>query len=95
MIQAPNFSGKPVPLVRERKRREDLKLICQMLSGCSTTAAAYLAGQLPEHDDGIHFLIWFMQWQEQYLQECGNTFEELYIHKWLRLGVLPPAVLAG
>jgi hypothetical protein len=87
VIQAADFSGEHVPLVREKKRQQDLKLICQMLSGCSTTAAAYLAGLLPEHDDGTHFLIWFMQWQETYLKERGNTFEELYTHKRLRLGV--------
>lgn len=82
------FSGEPVPLVREKKRLEDLKLVCQMLSGCSTTAAAYLEEQLPEHDDGAHSVIWFMQWQEKYLKERGNTFEDLYIHKRLQLGVL-------
>jgi len=61
-----------------------------MLSGCSTTAAAYIAGQLPEHDDGTHFLIWFMEWQEQYLKERGNTFEELCRFKRLRLDVETP-----
>ena len=90
VIQAADFSGEPVPLVREKKRQQDLELICQMLSGCSTTAAAYLAGQLPEHDDGTHFLIWFMEWQEQYLKERGNTFEELCRFKRLRLDVETP-----
>jgi hypothetical protein len=86
VIQTADFSGEPVPLVREKKRQQDLQLICQMLSGCSTSAAAYLAGQLPEHDDGAHFLIWFMEWQEQYLKERGKSFEELYTCKRLRLG---------
>ncbi len=87
VIQSADFSGEPVPQVREKKRQHDLLLICQMLSGCSTSAAAYLAGQLPEHDDGTHFLIWFMEWQEQYLKERGKTFEKLYTHKRQRLGV--------
>jgi hypothetical protein len=95
LIQAIDFSGEPVPLVREKKRQGNLKLICQMLSGCSTTAAAYLAGLLPEHDDGTHFLIWFMQWQEQYLKQRGNSFEELYTHKRLRLGIQPPDTSAA
>ena len=46
-IQQADFFGNGTPAVRERKRVGDLSLICQMLSGCSTTAAAYLAGQLP------------------------------------------------
>lgn len=87
VIQEADFSGEPVPLVREKKRQQDLELICQMLSGCSTTAAAYLAGQLPEHDDGTHFLIWFMEWQEAYLQERGKSFEALYTRKRQRLGI--------
>lgn len=69
-------------------------MVCQMLSGCSTIAAAYLAGQLPEHDDGTHFLIWLMQWQDEYLKERGNTFEELSTLKRLRLGTLVGQVRA-
>jgi hypothetical protein len=95
LIQSADFSGEPVPLVREKKRQHDLLLICQMLSGCSTTAAAYLAGQLPEHDDGTHFLIWFMEWQEQYLQERGKTFDKLYTHKRQQLGVPAPDTTAA
>ncbi len=95
VIQAADFSGDPVPLVREKKRQQDLELNCQMLSGCSTTAAAYLVGQLPEHDDGTHFLIWFMEWQERYLQERGKTFEKLYSHKRQRLGVVAPHTTAA
>lgn len=95
VIQAADFSGEPVPLVREKKRQQDLLLICQMLSGCSTTAAAYLAGELPEHDDGTHFLIWFMEWQERYLTERGKTFEKLYTHKRQRRGVVAPDTTAA
>jgi hypothetical protein len=56
---------------------------------------AYLAGELPEHDDGIHFLIWFMEWQEKYLTERCQTFEKLYTHKRLRLGIQPPGDTAA
>lgn len=66
-----------------------------MLSGCSTTAATYLAGELPEYDNGTHFLIWFMEWQERYLQERGKTFEKLYTHKRQRLGVQAPGGTAA
>jgi hypothetical protein len=95
LIQSADFSGEPVPLVREKKRQQDLTLICQMLTGCSTTAAAYLAGQLPKHDDGTHFLIWFMEWQDQYLIERGTTFEKLSTHKRQRLGVPSPDTTAA
>jgi len=56
-IQQADFFGNGTPAVRERKRVGDLRLICQMLSGCSTTASAYLAGQLPADEDGTHFLL--------------------------------------
>ena len=58
-VQSADFFGEGVPAIRERKHKADLKLICQMLAGCSTTAAAYLAGQLPDWDDGANFLSWF------------------------------------
>src|SRR5262249_39272032 len=51
-IQEADFFGQGVPAVRERRRAGDLHLICQMLAGCSTRAAAYLSGQLPDWDDG-------------------------------------------
>jgi hypothetical protein len=43
---AADFFGNGTPAVRKRKRVGDLRLICHMLAGCSTTAPAYLAGQL-------------------------------------------------
>jgi hypothetical protein len=55
--------------VREKKRTGDLRQICQMLSGCSTTAAAFLGGVLPDWDDGANFLSWFYDWMSAYLQE--------------------------
>ena len=73
-IQQADFFGNGTPAVRERKRVGDLRLICQMLSGCSTTAAAYLAGQVPADEDGTHFLLWFMTWQEEYMRKKRVSF---------------------
>jgi hypothetical protein len=72
----------------------DLRLICQMLSGCSTTAAAYLAGQLPADEDGTRFLLWFMTWQEEYLREKRASFGAIRDFKQTLLGVIPDAVAA-
>jgi hypothetical protein len=94
-IQAADFLGDPTPLVRERRRVGDLRLICQMLSGCSTTAAAYLARELPDWDDGTHFLIWFHQWQQTYLDEKRRTFRDIRTNKQVRLGVTPTVVHAA
>jgi len=87
-IQAADFFGDPTPLVRERKQQEDLALICQMLAGCSTTAAAYLAGRLPDADDGSLFLRWFYRWMGEYHHEKGLSFEGLRDGKRLRRGVV-------
>jgi hypothetical protein len=87
-IQDADFFGRGVPAVRERRRAGDLKLICQMLAGCSTTAAAYLANQLPDWDDGANFLTWFYDWMAAYLQQRGRTFEEVRHGKRLRLGAV-------
>jgi hypothetical protein len=93
-IQQADFFGNGTPAVRERKRVGDLRLICQMLSGCSTTAAAYLAGQLPSDEDGTHFLLWFMTWQEEYLRKKRVSFGAIRDCKQTQLGVLPSAVAA-
>jgi hypothetical protein len=61
-----------------------------MLAGCSTTAAAYMAGQLPDWDDGANFLSWFYDWMGNYLEERGHTFELICADKRQRLGVVPP-----
>jgi len=87
-VQTATFLGDPTPLVRERRRVGDLRLICQMLSGCSTTAAAYLRGQLPDWDDGTHFLIWFHEWQQAHLDKKRHTFQELRATKQVRLGIV-------
>lgn len=87
-IQQANFFGEAVPAVRERKHQGNLTLICQMLAGCSTTAAAYLMGQLPDQDDGQNFLIWFYDWLQAYLEERGLTFDGQRHSKRLRLGVI-------
>jgi hypothetical protein len=93
-IQQADFFGNGTPAVRERKRVGDLQLICQMLSGCSTTAAAYLAGQVPSDEDGTHFLLWFMTWQEEYLRKKRVSFGALRDFKQTQLGVVPSAVAA-
>lgn len=89
VVQRATFDGEGVPAVRERRIQGDLQLICQMLAGCSTTAAAYLAGTLPASDDGANFLGWFDTWMQEYLQEKGVTFQQVREGKQLRLGVVP------
>ena len=93
-IQQADFFGNGTPAVRERKRVGDLRLICQMLSGCSTTAAAYLAGQLPADEDGTHFLLWFMTWQEEYLRKKRVSFGAIRDFKQTQLGVVPDTLAA-
>jgi hypothetical protein len=90
-VQQADFYCSGTPAVRERKHKGDLTLICQMLSGCSTTAAAYLAQTLPEWDDGANFLSWFMTWQDGYLTEKETTFHEVRVAKQVRLGIMPAA----
>jgi hypothetical protein len=87
IVQA-DFFGEGVPAVRERKHAGNLQLICQMLAGCSTTAAAYLAGQLPEQDDGQNFLIWFYDWLQAYFARRELTFDGQRHSKRVRLGVV-------
>jgi hypothetical protein len=89
-IQEADFFGRGVPAVRERRRVGELKLICQMLAGCSITAAAYLTGQLPNTDNGADFLTWFYDWMEDYHRDKGLTFREVRDSKRLQLGVVAP-----
>ena len=58
------------------------------------TAAAYLAGQLPADEDGTHFLLWFMTWQEEYLRKKRVSFGAIRDFKQTQLGVVPDAVAA-
>jgi hypothetical protein len=88
VVQGATFDGEGVPAVRERRIQGDLQLICQMLAGCSTTAAAYLAGTLPASDDGANFLGWFDGWMQEYLQEKGVTFQQVREGKRLRFGMV-------
>jgi hypothetical protein len=88
-VQGATFDGEGMAAVRERRLQGDLRLICQMLAGCSTTAAAYLAGELPQQDDGANFLGWFDSGMQEYLQEKGITFQQVREGKQLRLGVFP------
>src|SRR6476620_3537791 len=93
-IQQAEFFCSGEPAVRERKQKGDLTLICQMLSGCSTTAAAYLAGQLPSDEDGTHFLLWFMTWQDEYMRKKRVSFGAIRDFKQSQLGVVPDTVAA-
>ncbi len=86
-VQRADFFGEGTPAVRERKHHGNLKLICQMLAGCSTTAAAHLAGTLPEWDDGANFLSWFYDWMVAYLQGKTTTFEAATRYKRIKLGI--------
>jgi hypothetical protein len=88
VVQEAAFYGGGVPAVREHKRVGDLTLICQMLAGCSTTAAAYLANELPDRDTGADFLTWFYDWLMAYLDHKGETFTGQRDSKRLRLGVV-------
>ena len=81
--------GEPAePAAREKQHAGDLKLICQMLTGCATTAAAYLANRLPETDDGSLFLHWFYDWMLTYLDEKGLSFGGQRDSKRDRLGIV-------
>jgi hypothetical protein len=88
LVERAEFFGAGTPAVRTRKTAGDLRLICQMLAGCSTTAAAFLAGQLPETDDGSVFFRWFYDWMLSYLDDKGQSFELVREGKRLRLGVV-------
>jgi hypothetical protein len=87
-VQQATFFGDSVPAVRARKTAGDLLLICQMLAGCATTASALLTNALPLQDDGTHFLIWFMNWLETYLEQKGVSYEDITEAKRLKIGVV-------
>jgi hypothetical protein len=86
--QVTEFGEPAEPAVREKKHVGDLKLICQMLTGCATTAAAYLANRLPDSDDGSLFLRWFYDWMLTYLDEKELSFDGQRNSKRVRLGIL-------
>jgi hypothetical protein len=88
LVQQASFFCDGTPAVRERRRAGDLTLLCQMIAGCSTSAAAFLTQVLPSGDDGTHFLIWFWDWLERYLQERGLSFNQVREAKVARLGVV-------
>jgi hypothetical protein len=91
LVQQASFFCDGTPAVRERRRVGDLTLLCQMIAGCSTSAAAFLTQVLPSQDDGTHFLIWFWDWFEGYLTEKGVSFEQIRETKAARLGVVAAA----
>jgi hypothetical protein len=87
-VQQASFFCDGTPAVRERRRVGDLTLLCQMIAGCSTSAAAFLTQLLPSGDDGTHFLIWFWDWFDRYLTEKGVSYEQIREAKAARLGVV-------
>src|SRR5262249_40431067 len=89
-VQRAEFFGGGVPGIRERKSAGDLKLICQMMAGCSSTAGALLAGTPPRWDGGGNFLGWVYTWLGGWLGEEGGAVEAWCREKRLRLGVVPP-----
>jgi len=91
LVQQASFFCDGTPAARQRRRAGDLTLLCQMIAGCSTSAAAFLTQVLPQHDDGTHFLIWFWDWFERYLTEKGVSFEQIREAKAARLGVAAAA----
>jgi hypothetical protein len=90
LVQQADFFCDGTPAVRERRRAGDLTLLCQMIAGCSTSAAAFLTQVLPTGDDGTHFLIWFMNWLDGYLAEKGLSFDQIREEKVVRLGMTSP-----
>jgi hypothetical protein len=86
-IQAATFDGEPIPLERHRKVKGELSLLTQMLAGCATSAAAFLAEDMPDLNDGSHFLRWFYDWMAEYLDHKGHTFADVRKGKQHRLGV--------
>ena len=91
IVQQASFFCDGTPAVRERRRSGDLTLLCQMIAGCSTSAAAFLRQVLPPQDDGTHFLIWFWDWFERYLEEKGLSFDQIREEKAARLGICAAA----
>src|SRR6476469_9510546 len=91
LVQQASFFCDGTPAVRERRRAGDLTLLCQMIAGCSTSAAAFLTQVLPSQDDGTHFLIWFWDWFDRYLQENGVSFEQIRETMAARLGIVAAA----
>jgi hypothetical protein len=86
-IQTATFDGEPVPLERHRKIKGEFTLLCQTLAGCSTSAAAFLMGELPDWDDGANFLSWFSDWMAEHLEHKGLSCAEIRKSKRLRPGM--------
>jgi hypothetical protein len=86
--QVTAFGETTEPTVREKQHAGDLKLICQMLTGCATTAAAYLTNRFPDTDDGSVFLHWFYDWMLTYLDQKGLSFDGQRNSKRDRLGLV-------
>jgi hypothetical protein len=93
-VQQAPFFGDGQPGIRERKTAGDVRLLCQMMAGCSSTASALLAQRMPENDDGSHFLRWFYGWMGDYLLKKGLTFDQVTAFKRLQLGIADTARVA-
>lgn len=87
-VQQARFFGDGTPGVRERRTAGNLRLLCQMIAGCSTSAAAYLGQTLPEWDEGANFLSWYLAWQDRYLSEKETTFQAVRADKQRRRGIV-------
>jgi hypothetical protein len=88
VVQQAIYLDDGEPVVRERMTRGELRLVCQMIAGCSTKAAALLVSTLPPRANAADFLTWLYDWMEGYYQEKGVTFEALRDWKRLQLGVV-------
>ncbi len=86
LLQRASFFCDGTPAVRERRRAGDLTLLCQMIAGCSTSAAAFLTQALTSEDDGTHFPIWFWDWFERYLKEKASPSSRYEPKRQLGLG---------
>lgn len=73
------FSGEVYPAVRQQKHQESLVKLCQMISGCASSAAAYLP-ELPAGDESANFFSWLLTWQDGYLEEKGGIEQLLAQH---------------
>jgi hypothetical protein len=86
-VETSAFDGEPIPLERHRKVKGELTLLCQMLAGWATSAAAFLVGEVPDLDASSSFLRWFHEWTGEYLEYKGLSFEAVRESKRLRLGM--------
>jgi hypothetical protein len=80
------IQGDAHPAIRTKKHEGNLLRLCQMISGCASSAASYLP-QLPEGGEIANSFSWFLSWMDGYLEEKGMTFQAVRADKQLRRGV--------